>query len=194
MDFINPPYLFVLVDGRISPRIFSSVYSRYAESVSLSGNEAILDFGGGSGALTMHLASRLGDGGSITCLDICPPLIRIAERRLKKYTNARCFLGPIEKLEADEEPIDVAVFHNALHDVPPEERDETMRVLGRLLKPDATVYLREPTKESHGMRPREIEQLMEKIGMKKKESREYKLFPIGPVYEAVYAREDTSKG
>lgn len=56
MDFENPDFLFVLVDRRLVPRLFPFFYRRYADTIELRGNEAVLDFGAGSGGITMHLA------------------------------------------------------------------------------------------------------------------------------------------
>ena len=114
MDFKNPDFLSVLVDRRLVPRLFPSFYRRYADTIGLKGNEAVLDFGAGSGGVAVQLAPRLKDGGSVTCVDICSPLVRIAERRLRRYPNARCLLGRIETHTLDPASFDRIVIHNAL--------------------------------------------------------------------------------
>jgi len=65
MDFENPDFLFVLVDGRLVPRLFPFFYRRYAETIELKGDEAVLDFGAGSGGLAPHLSPRLNNDGKI---------------------------------------------------------------------------------------------------------------------------------
>jgi len=149
----------------------------------------VLDFGAGSGGIAMHLAPRLGDGGLITCVDICPPLLGIAEKRLRRYSNATCLLGRIENLGLEEASFDRIVIHNALHDIPGDERKDTVAELARVLKTGGKLHLREPVKPSHGATPDEIRALMNGIGLSEERASEYKLFPIGPVYDAVFAKK-----
>jgi len=189
MDFENPDFLFVLVDGRLVPRLFPFFYRRYADTIDLEGNESVLDFGAGSGGIAMHLAPKLKDGGSVTCVDICPPLVRIAEKRLRRYPNAKCLLGRIETHALDPASFDRIVVHNALHDIPQGERNDTVAELARVLKAGGKLHLREPVKPSHGATPGEIRALMGGVGLKEERSSEVKLFPIGPVLDAVFFRE-----
>ncbi len=188
MDFENPDVFFVLVDGRLVPRLFPFFYRRYADTIELRGDEAVLDFGAGSGGLAMHLAPRLKDGGSVTCVDICPPLVRIAEKRLRRYSNARCLLGRIENLYLEEASFDRIVIHNALHDIPEGERKDTVAELARVLKLGGKLHLREPVKPSHGATSDKIRTLMNAVGLSEERAREYWLFPIGPVLDAVFAK------
>lgn len=45
MDFENPDFLFVLVDGRLVPRLFPFFYRRYADKIELRGDEGVLVLG-----------------------------------------------------------------------------------------------------------------------------------------------------
>jgi len=189
MDFENPDFLFVLVDGRLVPRLFPFFYRRYADTIELKGDEAVLDFGAGSGGLAMHLAPRLRDGGSVTCVDICPPLVRIAEKRLRRYPNAKCLLGRIETHALEPGSFDRIVIHNALHDIPESERKKTVVELARILQFGGRLHLREPVKPSHGASPDGIRALMNGAGLEEERSRERKLFPIGPVFDAVFTKK-----
>jgi len=187
MDFVNPPYAFVLVDGILAPRMFGSFFRRYAASIELAGNEAVLEFGCGSGGISERLAPRLKEG-AVTCFDISPPMIQIATRRMRKYNNVRCLVGSIEELALAESSFDVVVAHNALHDVPEEERSSTTTALVRTLAPGGMLYLREPTKPSHGLPATTYRALIGEAGLSEVRSREYKVFPIGPVFDAVFAK------
>jgi len=189
MDFENPDFLFVLVDGRLVPRLFPFFYRRYADTIELRGDESVLDFGAGSGGLAVHLAPRLQDGGSITCVDICPSLVRIAEKRLRRYPNAKCLLGRIENLGLEATSFDRIVIHNALHDIPEGERKNTVAELARVLKVGGKLHLREPMKPSHGATPDEIRALTNGVGLEEERSSEYRLFPIGRVFDAVYLKK-----
>ena len=185
MDFVNPPQAFVLIDGVIAPRLFRSFYRRYAASIELQGNEAILEFGCGSGGISEYLAPRLSEG-SLPCVDLSPPMLSIARRRLKKYAHVQCFAGRFEELSLDKGSIDTVVIHNALHDVQEDERFPTLASLVRALKPGGRMCFREPTKPSHGMPAAAYREMMTKAGLSEANSREYKVFPMGTVFDAVF--------
>ena len=187
MDFTNPPRTFVLVDGVIAPRLFRSLYGRYAASIELHGDEAVLEFGCGSGGISEYLAPRL-QHGSLTCVDVCPPMLSIARRRLEKYANVRCLTGRVEELSLDKASIDMVVIHNALHDVQEENRFRTLETLVGILKAGGRMCVREPTKPSHGMPVAAYRELMTKAGLSEVHSKETRVFPIGPVFEAVFVK------
>ena len=187
MDFENPSRLFVLVDGILAPRIFRSFYRGYASSLALRGNEAVLEFGCGSGGIAEHLIPRLPKG-SLTCVDICPPMLRIATKRLAAYPNARCRLGRIETLGLPDASFDRAVIHNALHDIPDAERGSVLAEIVRILKPGGRLALREPTKPSHGMPAAAYRKVARDAGLIEHRACEYKVFPVGPVFDAVFEK------
>jgi len=187
MDFVNPPWAFVLIDGWLAPRLFRSFYRRYAAGIELTGSEDVLEFGCGSGGIAEHLLQRLPDG-SLMCADISPPMIRIAERRLAGYANASCRVGRIEDLTLPAASVDIVVIHNALHDIPEADRPETLRELARLLRPGGRLALREPTKPSHGMPATVYRTALTAAGLKEHRSSEYKVFPAGPVFDAVFVK------
>ena len=187
MDFINPPYAFVLIDGVLAPRLFGAIYRRFAASIELEGDEDVLDFGCGSGGVAERLAPRLRTG-SLTCVDISPPMLRIAARRLSKFDHARCLVGRIEDLELPEDSFDRIAIHNALHDVSEAQRPVTAAVLSRLLRPGGMLHLREPTKPSHGMPAGAYRALLSAAGLTEVQSSEGKVFALGPVFDAVFMR------
>jgi len=187
MDFVNPPLAFVVMDGLVAPRLFRSFYRGYADRIHLAGNEAVLEFGCGSGGISEQLACRLPNG-SITCVDISPPMVRIAARRMKKRGNVRCLVGRIESFSLPEASYDVVVVHNALHDILTEERVMTAKTLATLLAPGGRLYFREPTKLSHGFPVDIYRSLMHDVGLHELSLEEAKRFPIGPVVEAVFEK------
>jgi len=189
MDFVNPPYVFVLMDGILGPRLFGASYRRYAETIELRGDEDVLEFGCGSGGVAERLAPRLPKG-SLTCVDISPPMVEIAARRLKKYSNARCLVGRIENLALPESGFDLVVIHNALHDVAETERRATAATLVRLLKPGGRLHLREPTKLPHGLASDAYRALLVEAGLSEVRSHDDKSFLIGRAFDAVFARPD----
>jgi len=188
-DFANPPRLFVFVDGVLAPRIFHSLYRRYAESIELKGDEAILDFGCGSGGIAENLVRRVPNG-SVTCVDVSPPMLAVAARRLRRYPNARCIVGRIEALDLSAASFDVVVIHNALHDIPEPERTATVVELARLLRPGGHLHFREPTDDKHGLRLGVYRELMHTAGLLELRGREEKVFPVGPMFDAVFAKTE----
>jgi len=189
MDFVNPPWAFVVMDGLLAPRLFRSFYKRYAASIALSGSEDVLEFGCGSAGVGEHLVMRLATG-SLTCVDISPPMIRIAERRLAAHSNATCLAGRIETLGMTASSFDVIIIHNALHDIPEAERAETIRDLLRVLRPGGRLALREPTKPSHGMPASAYRRELTEGGFEEVRSSEYKAFPAGAVFDAVFRKPE----
>jgi SAM-dependent methyltransferase len=185
MDFERPPFLFVLFDGHLGPMAFRSFYRDYAESVPLRGSERVLDFGSGAGGIARWLAPRLREG-ALVCLDRCPPLVRIAERRLRRFPQVRCVLGTIETADLEPGTFDRVVIHNALHDVEVDERTATVERIASLLRPGGRLHLREPTKASHGMAPAQVRTLMNGAGLREVRSREETRFPLGPAFNAVF--------
>jgi len=187
VDFVNPPYAFVLFDGWLAPRLFRSFYGRYAASIELTGSETVLEFGCGSGGVAERLAPKLPNG-SLTCIDISPPMIQIAEQRLQSYANAHCRIGRIEDLEIPDAAYDVVVIHNALHDVSSEDRPATVRELARVLRPGGQLVLREPTKPTHGMPADAYRELLSDAGLREIRSHESKVFPMGSSFEGVFVK------
>jgi len=187
MDFVNPPYAFVLVDGILAPRLLGSIYRGYADTVELQGDEDVLEFGCGSGGISERLAPRLANG-SLTCVDISPPMMKIAARRMKRHSHVSCRVGRIEDLAFADAAFDLVVIHNALHDVPDDDRAPTLAELVRLLRVDGRLHLREPTKPSHGMPAAAYRDLLTDAGLTEVRSREGKVFAVGPVFDAVYAK------
>ncbi|MEW5826302.1 MAG: class I SAM-dependent methyltransferase [Candidatus Bipolaricaulota bacterium] len=188
MNFESPPFLFVLVDGLLAPRLLRGFYRRYADSIGLRGEEVVLDFGCGSGGIAEHLAPRL-PRGTLTCVDISPPMLAIAARRLRRRANVRCVLGRIETLSLPADSYDVVVIHNALHDVPESERTFTISALARLLRPGGRLELREPTDPRHGVSVDGWRTLMKSAGLRETHSREGRTFPIGPTFEATFMKD-----
>jgi len=187
MDFVHPSFAFVLVDGLIAPRLFASLYRDYAGTIELEGSEDLLEFGCGSGGIAERLAPRLTTG-SLTCVDISPPMVRIATRRMAKHDHVKCLTGRIEDLALAGASYDVVVIHNALHDVTEDERASTVETLASLLRPGGRLYFREPTVQPHGLPTGEYHTLMQGAGLREVRSREGRRFPMGPFLEAVFER------
>ena len=188
VSFPEPTRLSLFLDG-LEYALASSFYRSYANSLGLSGNEKVLDFGGGSGGLSRHLARLLLDGGGrVTCMDISRAWLAVAKKRLKKYPNVEYVHGDVSDAGLEDESFDVIILHLMLHHVEPDARMATVKVLARLLNSDGKLFIREPQKKNHGIPADEVRQMMAAIGLEETESTESKSMLIGPMYYGVFAK------
>lgn len=174
VDFDHPSVLFILEDilkGLIGGPL---LYKPYFSTFGLRGDENVLDFGCGGGAGSRCLANLLSENGRLTCVDISQYWIKKAIKRLRKYPNVKCQVGRIEKFQVPEHSFDaISIFH-VIHDIAPEERQDIVRLLCGKLKSHGTVFVREPTKKSHGMPVSEIRALFLNAGLIETECQETK--------------------
>lgn len=166
VDFESPSFLFALEDrlkGVLGGPLF---YRPYYRTLGLKGDESVLDFGCGGGAGSMCLASLLGKNGHLICVDVSDYWIEKARRRLRKHPNAECRAGDIRTLTVADASFDVISVFHVIHDIDPEERQETVNALCRKLKGTGTVFVREPAKKAHGMPPAAIRALFADAGLR----------------------------
>ncbi len=189
MEFDDPSRIDIIKDRLLHHGLVSSLYGRYADSLGLEGDEKVLDFGSGSGALSRHIARRLlSGGGRLTCLDTSEAWTHVATQRLKQFPNVDFTVGDITRLDSDPDGFDVIVVHLVLHEVEPEKRQKTIDALSRNLKSTGTLFIREPTKESHGTPAAEIRQLMHNAGLTESEFTESRSLLLPPMYAGVFRK------
>jgi hypothetical protein len=58
------------------------------------------------------------------------------------------------------------------------------------MKAGAKLFIREPTKEGHGMRPEEIQELMLKNGIEENDSKTAKSLMMGAMYTGFFSKKD----
>ena len=173
-DFEHPSILFVLEDilkGLIGGIL---LYNPYFKTFGLRGNEKVLDFGCGGGAGSRCLANLLEENGHLTCVDVSLYWIKKARKRLKKYSNVECKSGDIRELDVSDSSFDVISTIHVIHDIAPAAREDVVKTLSRKLKVGGTLFIREPTRQSHGMPVKEIQALMSYAGLKEIEHKETK--------------------
>ena len=73
-----------------------------------------------------------------------------AQAQLKKYPNVNVKLGDIRTLDIQDGTYDVIIMHFVLHHIPHDIQLASMRALECALKRNGTLFVGEPTKESHG--------------------------------------------
>ena len=71
---------------------------------------------------------------------------------------------------------DAIIVHYLLYDI--KERMKTIDIIARSLKDKGRIFIREPTRKSHGMPPEEIRKLMLNAGFLERNFREGYFFPL----------------
>ncbi|HMK45745.1 MAG TPA: class I SAM-dependent methyltransferase [Methanocella sp.] len=168
-------------------RYRSGYYEKYIESLHLEGSERMLEYGSGPGVASAFLARTL-TGGCLTCVDISKVWMRFARRTAGRYPNVEFLQGDLSDLEIGDESYDGAFVHFMLHDIPASQRSEKIGILVSKLKRGGRVYLREPTREKHGMPAEEIRAILGRHGLKEISSGTGNS-PVGwPTFQCIYVK------
>lgn len=170
-DFEHPSVLFVLEDALKGLIGGPLLYYPYFKAFGLKGDEKVLDFGCGGGAGSRCLLKFLNQHGHLTCVDTSNFWVDKAKKRLDKYSNVECRAGDIRELDIPDSVFDIVSVIHVIHDIPPAERRDTVKALVQKLKKDGIVFVREPTKRSHGMPVEEILALFSEAGLKETDSK-----------------------
>lgn len=179
-----------IVDAIFSNWLMSGLYKKYIYGLGLEGDENVLDFGSGSGAGSRHFADILSKhGGQLTCLDISEPWMKIAMKRLKRYSNVRFIADDIRNADLPDNTFDVISIHIMLHDIPKEERPEIVKTLATCLRMGGKLYIREPINPNHGMPADEIRLLMTQNGLNETGFAISKVILAGSVYAGRFIKE-----
>ena len=153
------------------------MYKGVVKKLHLNGNEKVLDYGSGAGPEAKYLAKALEKGGGeVHCVDISRVWMEQCKKHLRRYPNVHYHWGELKSLDLEKNSFDCAVIHYMLHDLPVEERGEKVKILAGLLKKGGKIYIKEPTKESHGMSAEEIRTIMEAAGLEEESGEEKKSF------------------
>jgi ubiquinone/menaquinone biosynthesis C-methylase UbiE len=183
-DFDSPSFLFLLED--FFNNLFGGqfTYSSYYKSFKLDGSESILDFGCGGGVGSKILAKLLGDTGSLTCVDLSGYWVKKAQKRLMDYPEVKVRQGDIREMDIPDSSFDVITIHHVLHDIVPEIRQGITGRLSDLLKPEGRLFIKEPTKLSHGMPAEEIRSLFVNAGLE-----EFQFTDDKSSYSGIYVKK-----
>lgn len=116
--------------------VLSPYYLSFVNSIGLTGNERVLDFGSGSGICSRHIARRLSHrGGRLDCVDVSRRWMKTIRRTLKRYDNVNYFLGYLGDLDLEMKSYEVIISHFVLHEIPQAELPELLHTFSRLLNP-----------------------------------------------------------
>ena len=172
-------------------KLMKGYYRNFVESFDMKGNEKVLDFGCGPGATSKFIAQILEKGGGeLTCLDLSKTWIERVKIHLNRFSNVEYYAEDIRKWDEKNNYFDAVAIHFMLHDIDKSERHEVVRALAEKMKTGAKLFIREPTKEGHGMRPEEIRELMSKGGLKETDSKATKSLMIGVMYTGFFSKTD----
>jgi ubiquinone/menaquinone biosynthesis C-methylase UbiE len=155
----------------VSPLIRPFVYRQFVERIGLKGGEKVIDFGSGWGDESYYISPLLSDGGHLTLLDVSSEWQQVARRRLRRFSNMTFVNSDIFHAGLADCSFDVVVVHYVLHDIPPREREGTVKEIARKLRPGGFIYLNEPLVKQHGMPEGEIVALMNGAGLVRESSR-----------------------
>lgn len=138
-------------------------YSRFVNNLRIAGGEEVMEFGSGPGVMSKMIARRLG-GGRLTCVDASRNWMEDAKRNLSGVRNVSFMLGDVGQMKFPRS-FDLIVIHYVLHEIPESQRADVAGALASNLKEGGRICVREPTKDSHGMPPEEIVDLMRSAGL-----------------------------
>ena len=189
MSFEEPTFVERFIDVVFNNLIGSRLYKSYINGLGVRPHDTVLDFGSGSGAGSRHIADILSKGtGKLTCVDMSKAWTEVARKRMRKYPNVQFKVGDIRTLDVEDAAYDVVLVHFILHDLEQDQRQSIVNALSRKLKAGGTLYIREPIKETHGMPPDEIRQLMVHGALNETEFKVIMRRIPGPIYAGVFVK------
>ena len=162
-------------------------YRHYVESLGFRGDERVLEYGSGPGAMSKVLARAL-PRGHLTCVDISKVWMGYMRKVARKYPNIDLMQGDIADLAIAQGSYDVVFIHYVVHDVPASIRQEKIKALLTKLKSGGKVFLREPTSAGHGIAPEEVRAIMRANGLREISSGMGKSPQGVPTFRAVYMK------
>ena len=184
----DPGGLEVLLTRLMLHGVMSGTYKKWVTSIGLRGDERVLDYGSGSGAVARHLVKVLeAGGGHLTCIDISPAW-QAALRKTLAGGAVEYALGDVRRLELPAGSFDVVAMHWMFHDVPAADRRAILDELARLLRPGGRLATREPTRREEGIPAAQLRGLLQGAGLRELRGFEGSAFMMGPYYAGVWEK------
>lgn len=166
-------------------------YGRSLDHLELLGDERVLEMGCGGGQAARALLPRI-PRGHYTGVDVDPWWAARARRNLRRFPNVEVLLGDVRDLPLVLGSFDLALVHITLHDVEGADRAPIVERLAHLLRPGGRLFVKEPTREGHGMPAREVWDLAEAAGLREVRRRADHTVFLGPLVEAEFQRPPAS--
>lgn len=162
-------------------------YRRSFKNLTLKGDEQVLELGVGGGQAARVILSML-DTGTYTGFDVDGWWVDRARRNLRKYSNVNVLQGDVRDLYLEDASYDLVVIHITLHDIPRVDREPIVVTLADKLRPGGLLFIKEPTKEGHGMPRTEIWDLMATAGLEEVARFDDHTVFLGPMVEGHFRR------
>lgn len=177
------PSGFEILRASLAFRILGeTVYRDYAYRLPINGDEAVLDFGCGLGAVAYYAAGRL-QGRFLTCVDASARWIEACRRTLRHRTDVT-YLQDVRALPAAS--FGLIYCHLALHRIPDEDLAGVIPELSRLLRPKGLFAFREPLRRAKEAIV--VQRLAVESGLVRADSRITDAPLVGSTIESIYAR------
>jgi len=139
-------------------------YRNYVRRMNFCGSEKVLEVGCGGGNLSRFISEELPNG-KLVSIDISDYWISKARGR-DSLDRTNFKVGKFEEAKLDNFSFNCAIVHYVFHDVPVGERRYFLSCLMDKVKLHGLVYMREPTRKSHGINPDILKKLMIDFGFK----------------------------
>ena len=179
----------ILKSRLVANGLLRGLYRHYVDQMGLRGDERVLDYGSGGGAVARHLAERLTTGGGrLTCMDVSARWQRTVKRALRTHATVEYRRGDVRAMALPDGSFDVVLVHWVLHDVPAAGRPSVVAELVRLLRPGGRLFVREPTAAKHGMPAREARKLLGDAGLQETLATQGRAPVLGVFYRAVWTK------
>lgn len=104
----------------------------------LEGGETVLDYGAGTGRLTIPISEALKAGGKVIALDESPPMVQRLREAIDGRANAEAILISSNRVPVEDASADRVLAVNLLHEVRGEQALAEMR---RLVSEDGAVLV-----------------------------------------------------
>jgi len=140
--------------------LLAPMYRGFVRRMDIERQDAVLDFGCGTGNTARHIAKK---AGALVCLDIDTVKLGIAQKALRRYDNVTFADTRIEDAGLDGTFSKIVAFY-VLHDFSEALLRRTADAFLTALQPGGHVYVCEPKKPSHGIAPVLVSSCFESAG------------------------------
>ena len=156
-------------------------------SLSLNGDETVMDFGCGPGLVSRHFAQKLVDG-HLTCVDVSEPPMRLAKERLKDYANVDFVLGDIRDAGLAAGAYDVIFLNFVYYHLGAPDRREIMGKLVELLRDGGRLVIRNPVGGHSDLSAEGIKGDMAQLGLHEIRGEITQALWVIPIYYGIFGR------
>lgn len=191
MAFHEPSRLEVALINTAMTALGGAYNRGYVDGMGLKGDEAVLEFGPGSGHMSRYILRAL-PRGRLTIVDLSSVWIDVVRKAVGGRPNVELLCGRIPELPIPDGAFDVVVASYVIHDVDEAERPAVARTLAAKLKPGGRMFVRDPVVNSsrrHGISGDDLRSIMRTTGLKETSFEHVKPRLRGPMNQGVYVKK-----